>query len=265
MTSELMMKLRWWEVNTLLYGSDLNQIYQVVKQSILLLNQGKSLHASMQSIQNGNAYVRSTKIHQEFDFSACYNVAAIAACIAQVRNIASYKRIDAKRYVLFLHAINNLGVNFINQLKSIVELFSDRTCFVLTTSNVGSVPKSLLFNCTPLRVSQHRIITLSQSVMDEQLSSIIDKVFSVPTNKLNDVFICFRNFAYKCIGFNIRFAFVAKRLITILIQRTQPNLLNQICEVCARNEASTCVMKKDILAWELAFMEIVQILTSSCE
>lgn len=245
-----------WNSNALLYGSDLNTMYHKVQKMIQPGN--KPLHVTVTPIQGGNANVRSTTQHQEFDFSACYNVAAIASCVAMVHEIASHRRYGGIKHKLFLHAINCLNQSHMYHLRAVVERYSDRTCFILTTTKLSQVPRSLLFACTPLRVPSHPP-KLSEDLLDNWLMAMIKTMKTTPRGKLTDLMIKFRDFAYTCIGFNVSFSFVAKRLIDIL-QDTDMNVIHQVIGICARNEAAICCMKKDVLAWELAFMEITNLL-----
>ena len=100
--------------------------------------------------------------------------------------------------------------------------------------------------------------------LHKKLSPVLEYMMlncrSLSDDKQAVLLVALKDFAYTCIGYNVRFAYVAKTIVDVLIDLKACNqVLQSVLEILASCEASSYGMKKDIVAWELAFIKIVAI------
>ena len=269
--------IEWWNGNVLLYGCDRNHLYNIVCELIKHKNNGKHPHISVEHVNSANSLIRISPLHHEFDFAISYNSATTTELIDRVTQLSGFRRIEGKKHIIFLHNIDILTNLQINRFKSTVQNYSDRTCFIITTTKLAKMPLSIQYSCAVIRCPLSVSNTSLQDICDafkkncniaNCLHKKLQPVFkymmlnckSLNNDKQSLLLVALKDFAYTCIGYNVRFAYVSKAIVDIVSDLKASNdVLQSIVETLANCEASSHGMKKDIIAWELAFIQIVRI------
>lgn len=246
--------------NLLLYGRDANTKYHIVSELIKSLNNGKTPYMSCESVNSGYAFVKNSALHHEFDFAACYNSATATDLVARVLQLSSYKRFQGKKHIILLHNVDAMSHTQVNRLKHAVTTFSDRTCFVFTTGKMTLVPGIIVHSCICVRCACPTV--KPSGVLYDRLYAMVSHVLArknVNTDaKVAAAFVAFREFAYTCIGYNVGLAYVSRTILDVLSDLKQTEALPDVVGILASHEAASNVMKRDVLAWEAAFIKIVR-------
>lgn len=97
-------------------------------------------------------YERRFRTHYEYDFNLVYNAAALRTCLDNLTAVARLRRIDGYPINVVLFNLQALGAEDRVYIKTLVQGFSDRTRFVITTTTFSAAPRGIVGLCLPVRV-----------------------------------------------------------------------------------------------------------------
>lgn len=144
---------KWWceEMNLLFYGPD---------PAVNAREARKALGAAVVPVLSTTAsdgtaplfYERRFRTHYEYDFNLVYNAAALRTCIDNITAVARLRRIDGCPLNVVLFNLQALGVDDRAYIKTLVDDYSDRTRFLITTTSFSAAPRGIVGICLPVRV-----------------------------------------------------------------------------------------------------------------
>ena len=175
-------------------------------------------------------YERRSRSHFEYDFALVYNAAAMRECINSVTAVACLRRIDGRPLDMLLLNVQALMPDDRPYIKTLVDAYSDRTRFVLTTTSFAAVPRGLSALCTPVRVPAPPPDTSAIR------TALLDVMAARQPRKAA------RAFAYACCNAGTPFALVARAVVELGG--------SEMCEPAAQCERLAGRIRRDIVAWE---------------
>ena len=257
---ERLTSIDWRACNVLLYGHDRHAMHAVVSELLRGLNHGKPPYMSTESVSKDNAFVRVSAFHHEFDFARAYNSAAVAALVARVLELAKLRRLGGKRHIVFLRNLDGLSGPHVAKLASAVQQFSDRTCFVITTTKISRVPPTMRYSCVPTRCPSTGACADDDNVVARTLKKVFAHLLKKngAVGKQVAVAKALREVSYSCLGANVRLAYVAGASLRALVDLgASDDLLATVAETFAVHEAASHHARREVLAWEGAFLQVV--------
>jgi len=213
------------ECNTLFYGADDAKNGAEARRAV-----GNPVLLPPHQADGGLFYERRSRSHFEYDFALVYNAAAMRECINSVTAVACMRRIDRRPLDMLLLNVQALPPDERPYLKTLVDAYSDRTRFVLTTTSFAAVPRGLSALCTPVRVPSTPPDTGALR------AALVDMLAARQPRKAA------RAFAYACCNAGTPFALVARAVVEMGG--------SVMCEPAAQCERLAGRIRRDIVAWE---------------
>lgn len=229
--------------HTLLYGND-TQALKITAQSRV---SPTPLVSKRIEVTNGS-YVLVTRVHHEFDIMCCYNNQCIADYMQYINEIASMKRIDSTRHIICIHNIHALKPGLLSMLKCMLHDYFNRTEFILTTTKVSYIGKSIASLCALVRVPGDQGMTPS-IIATTKLQQLLD----CPCPSHTKV----RETAYSFIIDNVPFVTLARAII-LHFSRSGPDTDTNIPDIIALlAQLESYNIKKDVMSFELALHSVL--------
>lgn len=237
--------------NYLLHGNDYAYIFEKcdeIRKSIFPAR----VKVSIQDVPATNGSTMCTSLnHHEFDMSCCYNSNSSHEYVNYIKYIASLNRIDNMKHMICIHNVQLMKPSQMSVLKLMIQDYSDRTFFVITSSKISSIPKSILSQCIMIRCSGNQLFDASTSKLEKPLQSILSN--AKDTEKARD-------FAYLCMTYNISFPFFSYAVIRVvkgMFPNNIDNVMPDVVSILANNEANILKVKKSIMVWEQTLFELM--------
>lgn len=213
------------EGNTLFYGADDVKNGVEARKAI-----GNPVLFPSPHHEGALFYERRSRSHFEYDFALVYNAAAMRECINSVTAVACLRRIDERPLDMLLLNVQALPPDERPYIKTLVDSFSDRTRFVLTTTSFAAVPRGLSALCTPVRVPS------SPPDTGALRTALMDVLAARQPRKAA------RAFAYACCNAGTSLALVGRAIVELGG--------SDMCEPAAQCERLSGRIRRDIVAWE---------------
>ena len=231
--------------NLLFYGYNANLLYQRIHAHIVATY--GQLRVSNQSLGASAIQVKTSSCHHEFDCVTCLNSQAVVDMLAMIKDVVRLKRIDAQPHsvvILNIHVLKQTQMQF---LKSLINMYSDRTIFLMSTRSVSQLPRGIVFNALNVRCHSPQCQT-DLGHFGKKVDDLLDSCIKGSLDMKRA-----RQFAYTCIGFNVSYEFFAKAVIARLADTEH---IVAVVAACAENDLLVRKIKKDVMIWEKTFTDI---------
>jgi hypothetical protein len=225
--------------NLFFYGYNANVVHQRIRAHI------GPIRTTQQTIGACAVPIKTSRSHHEFDIAACLNSQSVSDLMEYVKDVVCLKRIDAKPHSVVIQNIHLLKPSFLQALKSLVCMYSDRTVFILSSKSLTRIPRGIIYNAVMIRCPAPPQHDIDYGVF----GAALDELSTAGPMNMERV----RHFAYTCIGFNISYSFFATALISKLADTEH---IRDIVAICAENESASLIIKKDVMAWERTFVQV---------
>jgi hypothetical protein len=191
-----------------------------------------------------SVWMRISHQHHEFHTYICSSQTEM---LNQIQEISQLKRIvSTHRHIIIVKDIHILNKQCLGKLKSLVNLYSDRTCFVLSSSTLNAIPSTLICICTPIRVPIQ-----NREVLSDNMVIIFKKIFDICLSNIfiNEKLAFFRDLSYTLLANGVTIQYFSKQLI---LYNIEINFCENayLCNLLAESDISSKHLKKDIIAWE---------------
>lgn len=207
---------------------------------------------SYQEVPNTNGSMISTSIvHHEFDMICCYNSNGSDEYMNFINHIASLRRIDNTRHLICIHNIHIMKDIHLTSLNLMIEAYSDRSMFVLTTTRISSIPRKIQSQCVLLRCPCNHLFDVQATEVKNKIRQVIQRPSDLDKA---------RELAYTFVTFNIAYTFFAKLVLEIMTEENKSEeCMHTIVSILANNETCISHTKKSVMVWEMTLFQLMML------
>lgn len=234
--------------NYILHGNDPASLFSKcteIRKSIFPSTRSK---INVQEVPNTNGSMMSTThFHHEFDMICCYNSNSSTEYLNYIKHISSMNRIDNSKHLICIHNIHLMKPSLLATLKLMIQHYSDRTFFILSTSNISSIPLNIRSQCILIRCPGYQLTDIDTSQIKKALHWLLDHKSQEKA----------REIAYTFVMYNMSYTLFAMVIIDVCKERGF-EYMHEIVQMLAENELSALKIKKNVMAWELTLYQLME-------
>lgn len=235
--------------NYLLHGNDPASLFAKcteIRKSIFPSSKSK---INIQEVPNTNGSMMSTThFHHEFDMVCCYNSNSSSEYMNYIKHLSSLNRIDNSKHLICIHNVHLMKPSLLATLKLMIQHYSDRTFFILSTcGRLSSIPMNIKSQCIQIRCPGYQMLNIDTSRMKKCVHWLLD-------NKSQEKA---RELAYTFVMYNISFTLFAIVIMDVCKERgVEP--MHKIVQMLAENELLSQKIKKNVMVWELTLYQLME-------